>query len=223
MMAGLSARVLTTLTVLVALGFIAGAFLLLSPDARDDPGDSGNDGDQTPAAVESTVPPTTPDVSAADARAECQNLLARQAQVTLTADQTMAQWRLHIDAMNQLVAGVIDLDQATAFWHASQHAAKRRIEAFERADAALQDATAECVPPADKTCRTAARKWSHVLEAARPAAETWMHHIHDMDALMAGEVTPEQAVAAWVDKWREGQHQLRVYDRRMERAQGLSC
>lgn len=223
-MAGLSARVVTTLTVLVALGFIAGAFLLLSPNARDDdPEDSSNDGDQTPAAVESTVTATTPDVTAADARAECQNLLARQAQVTVTADQTMAQWRLHIDAMNQLVAGAIDLEQATAFWKSSEDAAKRRIAAFERADAALRSDAGECVPPADKTCRTATKEWSHVLAAARPAAETWMHHIHDMDALMAGEVTPEQALAAWVDKWREGQQQIRVYDRRMDQAQGLSC
>jgi hypothetical protein len=220
-MGGLSARVLTTLTVLVALGFIAGAFLLLSPDSGDD--DSGNDGDQTPAAVQSSVTPTTPDTSGADARAECQNLLTRQAQVTVTADQTMAQWRLHIDAMNQLVAGVIDLDQATAFWQSSEDAAKRRIAAFERADAALRSDTVRCVPPADKTCRTATRKWSHVLAAARPAADTWMHHIHDMDALMAGEVTPEQALAAWVDKWRDGQRQITVYDRRMDRAQGLSC
>ena len=62
-----------------------------------------------------------------------------------------------------------------------------------------------------------------MLSAARPAAGTWLHHIHDMEALMAGEVTPEQALAAWVDKWREGRHEIRVYDRQVEQAQGLAC
>jgi hypothetical protein len=159
----------------------------------------------------------------ADARAGCQTLLTRQAQVTLAADQTLAQWRLHIDAMNQLVAGTITLEQATAFWKNSEEAAKRKITAFERADAALRSGVGRCAPPADDDCRTAAREWSDVLSAARPAAETWMHHIHDMEALMVGEVTPEQAVATWVDKWRAGQRQIKAYDRQVQQAQGLTC
>jgi hypothetical protein len=125
--------------------------------------------------------------------------------------------------MKRVVAGTITLQQATAFWNDSEQNAMRKLDTFEREDAALRNEDARCVRPANDACRTPARQWADVLATARPAAKTWMHHMHDMQALMAGEITPDQATAAWVNNWRDGRHQIMAYDRQMKQAQGLIC
>ena len=163
----------------------------------------------------------------------CRQTLDRQREVLDAAQASLAQWRLHIRAMNDLVAGRITLEQATRFWDRTRVGAHRKVDHFQRTDRQLGRARGSCeVPGADLSksargvvteCLAATLKHAPRVAVARVAVDTWSHHVHDMEALRRGEITPEQAVAAWNRSWRQGVEQLRVYDERTAEAAPYDC
>ena len=53
--------------------------------------------------------------------------------------------------------------------------------------------------------------------------ETWLHHIHDMEALRAGRITPKRATAMWIKHWHIGARQLKTYDRMADHQAQQDC
>jgi hypothetical protein len=144
----------------------------------------------------------------------CGALWSRQLQVQLAADSSLEQWRLHIDAMNQLVAGKITLAQASAYWAATRKGAMHRVERFRRMYAGLQRSDLACpVSAASAACADATRSADTALADAYTAITTWSRHIRDMERLRTGRMTPTQATNMWVSMWRAGNREVDVYDR----------
>jgi hypothetical protein len=154
---------------------------------------------------------------------ECERLASGQVRVALAADTSLDQWRLHIQAMNQLVAGRISLDQANRYWERTRVGARRNAEAFMRQHHALHDRDLGCGEPGTASsmsarmqfrveqCQRTIEAFDDLLHSAETAAMTWMHHIDDMDALRAGTISPAQATAMWRMKWHTGARELQAY------------
>ncbi len=161
-------------------------------------------------------------------------MFARQVPVALAADASLDQWRQHIDAMNQLVAGEITLDQATAYWDDTRLGAYHKADRFSARYDALASSDLTCDEPSDAAasseterqlveCHAANTAFTEAMTAAEMALMTWVHHIHDMDALRAGKVTPEQATAMWIKNWKVGAQQLKTYDQKARSALRHTC
>ena len=149
--------------------------------------------------------------------AGCQQLVTERAQVVLFADTTLDQWRLHIKAMNQLLAGEITAEEATEFWTESERGAKRNISHFRHSIHGLSNDDCRV-----QDCR-AARAFHDAIAVARPTARTWLQHMRDMDALMAGKITLEQAAESWTQLRKMGERQLARYDRENRQALRARC
>jgi hypothetical protein len=50
-----------------------------------------------------------------------------------------------------------------------------------------------------------------VLRTARISVDMWEHHVHQMDMLRLGELTPERATRLWLKMWQTGQRDLADY------------
>ena len=151
---------------------------------------------------------------------------ARELRVALAAELTLQEWRLHIDAMDKLVAGKITLAQATALWDASEKSDLIRIDRFRRLDASLRSAPSRCRPAATETagaCATAAQAVKTTIAAARTAVRTWKLHIRQMEMLRAGEISVDQAMQMWHRLWRKGKVQTVRYDHRAANALAHHC
>ena len=148
----------------------------------------------------------------------------------------MQQWRVHVGAMNELVAGKISLAQASAFWNQTRKGAMHRITRFERAIGLYEDAAPECatdtLQTADGTsssetaaqdCVLAAAAGDRVLAAAKTAIATWQHHVHDMEMLRTGQMTAAQATQMWQTSWQAGRDQLVKYNQASMQALYLRC
>lgn len=155
-----------------------------------------------------------------------------------TAAAAMSSWARHIEAMNLLVAGRISLAVATDFWASSRVGASKGIADFRSADRAYAlSSSGRCAPlegpavagapttagAAVRECSAALGLGDAALTRARPALSTWEHHIHDMDALLAGRITPGQAVARWQHSWRAGNAQLEAYRASVAAMAGAKC
>jgi hypothetical protein len=193
--------------------------------------------DRTPA-VEPT-PQTDPSDMASlqavidSAAQECRSAWAAQEAPLKTAAASLAQWQVHVDAMNQLVAGEITLTEATAFWEQTRIEAAEKVAAFSSADMEYLATDPTCRTPlvADdtvdvddlSTCEAAVEARDEVLDAARVSIRTWHHHIIDMDLLRAGELSPELALELWQRYWKQGDEELRAYRRELGETAPLSC
>ena len=204
-------RLLLVLVVLIVAILLASA--LWWPD--NSPAD--NDGGDGKRQILTSPTSTSARDSEALAVAECQALLAAKSTALIRADTTMDQWQQHVDAMNQLVAGKIDLDQAVAFWEESEQGAVDNLSAFYDALTYVQNSAHRCRTDS-QVCKDTDAALSSSLSRAETAADTWHHHIEDMQALMRGEITPEQAAAAWEAKWRSGNRELKQYRRHLHDA-----
>jgi hypothetical protein len=154
--------------------------------------------------------------------AECHPAWDAQADTLVAAGRSLAQWRLHVGAMNQLVAGDISLAQASAYWNRTRVGAAARAADFEQAAGAYSVAAPRCVGlngaslPADASgplqeCVSGVRARDEAIEAASVSVTTWQHHMNDMDMLKAGQITPAQATRKWLDSWRAGVRQLDTF------------
>jgi hypothetical protein len=161
----------------------------------------------------------------------------RQQAPLSAADVSLAQFDKHIDAMNLLVAGKISLAVATTFWDQTRVKAVENAAAFRRADKQLAASGTSCPEPdaalADaapygqvvtlKSCVSAIAARATALARARTAVTTWEHHVHDMEMLRMGQLTPAQATAAWHKNWKTGQSQLVAYEQAAARARKIRC
>jgi hypothetical protein len=213
------------LAVLVASAAVGAGFVewrLRGDDSASAPGAADPSGPSSPSSS-GEPSPTAPSAASAGALLEsCRALFAQELQAQLAADASMAQWQLHIDAMNQLVAGKITLAEATAYWSSTRKGAIHRVHRFRRLDDRLARSHHECTDAgtADAhltACVQATRAAGRTLDAARTATRTWRHHIREMEMLRRGDITPTRALKMWVAMWHTGQDQVERYsDRTMK-------
>ena len=194
---------------------------------------------RTPQAVASSTAGTdTARRQASAVLGACRLANLRQQAALGTAAAAMSSWDKHIEAMNLLVAGKISLAVATDFWESSRVGASRGISDFRGADRTYAlSSRGRCAPlegPATaaaratavvavRQCSAALGLGDAALARARPALSTWEHHIHDMDALLAGRITPGQAVTMWQHSWRAGNAQLKAYRASVAATAGAKC
>lgn len=145
------------------------------------------------------------------------------------ARPALDQWAVHVGAMNKLVVGEITLQQATDFWERTRVGADRRVEAFREAMSTLRRRGLDC-PDADLLapgaralpgCARQVEAEVGVLRAATRSIDTWAHHIHQMDMLRLGEITPDEATRAWLSMWQRGIRDLDAYRLAARRARYL--
>jgi len=135
------------------------------------------------------------------------------------ARPAMAQWEVHVGAMNQLVLGAITLQQATDFWNQTRLAAKRKLGRFDDALGSVRRSGLNC-PVVDRLGHASADLRSCALRvdaderavgAAQTALETWATHVEDMDMLQMGHLSPADATQAWLASWEQGVQQIQTY------------
>jgi Mrp family chromosome partitioning ATPase len=162
---------------------------------------------------------------------ECRSQWDGQTEPLEAAVSSLAQWQTHIDAMNQLVAKEITLDQANMFWEQTRAGAAEKVERFLEADRAYADANHSCTRPAGirdaeaervglTACRHDVGEREETLDAARLTLETWHHHVVDMNLLRDGEITPERALQLWSKFWEQGSAELRDYRSQLQQTGG---
>ena len=135
------------------------------------------------------------------------------------AQASLDQWSVHVGAMNKLVVGEITLKQATDFWNDTRVGARQRLEELDRAVDDLRREGVDCPDPgllapgnvALPSCARAVRAEVVALRAAQVSTATWAEHVHHMDMLRLGQITPEQATRMWLASWQQGVRELDDY------------
>jgi len=192
-------------------------------DASSSPRTSGPSGvgtDQDPASSDSLVD-------------QCEARWHEQVAPIRAAETAIDQWRTHVMAMNDLVAGRISLSQATSFWNRTRIGAMHHIEQFQQAASRFQGTAADCAAhhalsmsgedAAMGRCMHAIAVGDRLLAAADVAIRTWEHHVHHMEMLRRGEMTPAQATRMWISSWHAGNRQLHRYDVARRQALYVRC
>jgi hypothetical protein len=132
---------------------------------------------------------------------------------------SMDQWEVHIGAMNKLVVGAISLQQARAFWSQTRIGAMNRLERFAVARTHYDQRTARCPAPPQservgtdmRLCAEAVAARNRVLHRAAVALDTWRMHVHHMEMLRDGEMSPAEASRLWLQSWRQGDREVKAY------------
>jgi hypothetical protein len=218
--------------VAVAAGVVLAALAFGLTVDRDPAPSAGREvttpsGSRSPSS-EDAVPAASKGPGAFD---RCRDQHEAQSPAQRTAARAMKQWELHVGAMNQLVAGEITLDQASAFWNQTRVGAQRRIADFRRADKAYRGRDRGC-PASEgsgattwRACARAVALRDKVHAVARRAIATWAEHVRDMERLRSGQLSPTMATEMWQMSWRMGQDQIDAYHdalRRAERTDGCA-
>jgi hypothetical protein len=170
----------------------------------------------------------------------CHKVYDTQAPPLGAAATAMGQWQVHIAAMNQLVLGVISLQQANQFWNQTRDGAHANLHSFRVAAAPLRNPSALCpAPPSSPAsgtgtatsastrkvvgCERAVAARSRVLRSAEVALGTWSMHVMHMEMLRNGQMTPQHAEALWLHSWHEGQEEVTRYHAALRAARGVGC
>ena len=235
------AATMAMIAFLVVAGFFA---LTLAPNDEPRAAAGSRSSATTPSPSGPVPSPTTPTVDPAAVRAvaesleQCRLSNLRQKSALSSAALSMSMWDKHIEAMNLLVAGKITLAVAHDFWNSSRVGAVEAVADFHAADesytalsgsscAPLSESAAAAAEPGEaqslSRCATEMPDGDAVLAQARPAVSTWEHHIHDMEALRNGDITPKQATVKWLRDWKAGQAQLDRYNRVVAADKGEGC
>lgn len=163
-------------------------------------------------------------------RAPCRSVFRAQAEPLRTAAASLEGWRTHVEAMNQLVAGEITLDQASDYWNRTRRQAADRLARYDAADRDFDARTMRCPRPADAqadtavgACSQAVRARGAVLRRADIALETWREHVHHMEMLRAGTMSADRATELWQQSWRAGLREIQRYDAAADRASSRTC
>ena len=135
------------------------------------------------------------------------------------AGPALRQWDVHVDAMNKLVVGEITLQQATAFWNQTRLGAQRNVDRFRKAWTALERTGVDCpapallgpAPAAVRSCSRLVEAELGVARTAKTSIDTWDTHVHHMDMLRMGTLSPEKATEMWLAMWRRGVRDLDAY------------
>jgi hypothetical protein len=216
---------------LLALTFLVGTILgllgvvLWVSVMDDDGGDASLQASSRTVADEPEPVPrddasSAPAQQPADTRAtRCSEAAAALEAPLGAAGPALRQWDVHVDAMNKLVVGEITLQQATAFWNQTRLGAQRNVDRFREAWTALERTGVDCPAPALLGPAPAAlRSCSRLVEAelgvartAKTSIGTWDTHVHHMDMLRMGTLSPEKATEMWLAMWRRGVRDLDAY------------
>lgn len=162
---------------------------------------------------------------------QCRTVYQTQTPPLRAAAAAMAQWQVHIGAMNQLVLGVISLQQATQFWNQTRVGAHAHLHAFRVAVAPLKQPSALCpAPPRSPAstgklvrCEQAVAARFDVVRASQVALATWRMHVMHMEMLREGRMTPQQAETLWLQSWHEGQKEVSRYRAAVQASGGSHC
>ncbi len=171
----------------------------------------------------------------------CRKVYKSQAHPLRAAATAMGQWQVHISAMNQLVLGVISLQQANQFWNQTRDGAHANLHTFQEAAAPLRQPSALCPAPSSSDasgpgntsagstagkvvgCERAVAARFRVLRSARVALGTWGMHVMHMEMLRKGQMSPHRAETLWLHSWHEGQREVTRYHAAMRAAHGFRC
>lgn len=161
---------------------------------------------------------------------DCAGVYYAQKPPLQAADAALAQWEVHIGAMNKLVTGAISLQQATQFWNDTRVGAKANLQAFARAEKRYSKRSDHCpkswMASADqdlRRCHAAVVARNHSLHLADVTLATWRHHVMSMDMLRSGKLSPQAAERMWLDSWMRGNRQVHAFTRSRAAAKHLSC
>ena len=216
---------------LLALTFLVGTILgllgvvLWVSVMEDDGGDAGLQASSRSVADEPEPVPrddasSTPAQQPADTRASrCSEAAAALEAPLVAAGPALRQWDVHVDAMNKLVVGEITLQQATAFWNQTRLGAQRNVDRFRKAWTALERTGVDCpapallgpAPAAVRSCSRLVEAELGVTRTAKTSIDTWDTHVHHMDMLRMGTLSPEKATEMWLAMWRRGVRDLDTY------------
>lgn len=216
---------------LLALTFLVGTILgllgvvLWVSVMEDDGGDAGLQASSRSVADEPEPVPrddasSAPAQQPADTRASRCSEAAAALEVPLgAAGPALRQWDVHVDAMNKLVVGEITLQQATAFWNQTRLGAQRNVDRFRKAWTALERTGVDCpapallgpAPAAVRSCSRLVEAELGVARTAKTSIDTWDTHVHHMDMLRMGTLSPEKATEMWLAMWRRGVRDLDTY------------
>ena len=153
---------------------------------------------------------------------------AQTAPLRAAAD-SLAQWEVHIGAMNKLVVGAISLRQARQFWNQTRVGAHAKLHEFAASRADYDRRIYHCAAPGPQAqpaleeCHRAVVARGRTLRRASVALATWEEHVHHMDMLRKGEMTPQQATDLWLQSWRQGMRQVESYQAAARAGRGLTC
>lgn len=164
-----------------------------------------------------------------ETRVRCQEVYDAQSEPLRAVAASLAQWEIHIGAMNQLVAGTITLGQAQRFWDETRIGAQRRLDRYQRAMAAYGARTSRCpaAPTADAPsthqCARAIAARRRAMRAAATAIDAWRLHVRHMEMLRDGMMSPASATRLWLKSWHEGNQQLQAYSDASRAASKGAC
>jgi hypothetical protein len=149
----------------------------------------------------------------------CRVAAERLAEPLRAADPAMDQWTVHVGAMNQLVVGAITVRQARDFWEQTRLGAIRKIDRFDDATDPVRRAGLNCPVSSRlgeasgplRSCVHRVTADERTLEAAGTAIRRWQHHVHDMDRMRLGLLSPAAAGRMWVADWQKGVREIEAY------------
>ena len=197
-----------------------------SPD-RDTPGSAAEES----TALPSTGGPVNAGEPATDL-ARCREVFDAQSAPLRAAAVSLGQWEVHIGAMNKLVVGAITLKQATQFWNQTRVGASTKLKSFAAARGPFQQRSARCPTPSSsgtaisterRACSRAVAARNQTLRLAIVSLETWQGHVHHMEMLRRGEMTPQEATQLWLQSWQKGDDEVRAYRAAARAAEGNTC
>ena len=210
----------------VVVGIVVGTvatLLLFTPDSRNTSGTG-----QARQSGQHLGLPSSASSRESDRMRRCRDAATAMKPALVSAASSVDQWEVHVGAMNKLVVGAISLQQATAFWNQTRVGASRRIAAFDRDWTRVKQTGLDCPAPAQlpaeapQELRSCAREVAadlRVLSTARSAIGTWTHHVHAMNMLRMGRMSPATATQMWLGMWRRGQQQIGTYRAAVRAAQ----
>jgi hypothetical protein len=220
----------------VAVGaLLVGLIWLVQWRASDGSGDDPptEAGAQTTVGEAQAGPEESPDRSpdrSSDRLTRCQEVFAAQDAPLQAARPSLSQWQIHVGAMNKLVTGAITLEQATEFWDDTRVAADRRLARYESAAAQYDQRTARCpragaetLTPTEAHCAQAVAARGRALSEASISLATWREHVHHMEMLRMGEMSPAEATQLWLASWKQGVRELRAYGTAARAAEERTC
>jgi hypothetical protein len=205
----------------LVVGLIWGVQAWATKDVRDEP----------PADASSLIDPGSRGTERPpDRLSRCREVFGAQAEPLRAADASLTQWEIHVGAMNKLVTGAITLEQAMAFWDETRLSAGRLLARHDAAMVDYSHRTARCpltrpgkTASAAAHCAKAVAARGKVLYAATVADARWREHVHHMEMLRDGEMSPEEATRLWLLSWQKGVRELRVYHDAGDAADGMAC